>query len=153
TVWFAEFCPVVIERPQFWTAIANDTECNSVIRRASVMKLIDRHAKPGMTLSAFGRLLDNPHWLKKADLTDWTDAPLGGWIPATIDPNHRSSTFSFRVFPNLPGDVYAVYFRVSGQLDRDTLWQTFQKSDQFTDGIILEIATSAGRNNLNWRRS
>jgi hypothetical protein len=151
--WLTDVCPVGIEPPQFWTAIANDTDRDNVIRRISVIRLINRHATAGMTLTAFCRLLDNPNWLNKTDFTNWNEAILGGWIPAEID-RKNSTTFCFRVFPDIPGDVYAVYFRVSGKMDVDTLWTLFhgERPAHFTDATVLEIATSAGRDNLHWQR-
>jgi hypothetical protein len=146
-------CPLAMEPSQFWTAIANDTNRSSSTRRIAVIRLVDRHAKAGMTLTAFCRLLDNPSWLNKKDITNWNKAWLLGLIPVDI-VHENSTTFSFLVFSGLPGDVYAVYFRVSGEIDVETLWQLFhgEKPAHFKDATIVEIATSAGRGHLHLQK-
>lgn len=147
-----ETCTVVVEPPQFWAAIANDPSIERATRRMAVIRLFDRHAQPGMTLTAFARLLDNPQWLHKRDFTNWNEAVIGGWIPLAID-RQNSTSFCFRVFPGIPGDSSAVYFRVSGRMDVDRLCQLFhgQKPARFTEATILEIAASAGRDRLHWQ--
>lgn len=152
-MWLFGWSPFLIEGPQFWAAIAKDTAIEKSLRRTAVIRLADRHARPGMTLTAFSSLFDNPNWLSKEDFTNWNEAVLGGWIPVDID-REKSTTFCFRILPELPGDIYGVYFRVSGRMDVDTLWQLFHghKSDRYNKATILEIATSAGRDNIYWQR-
>jgi hypothetical protein len=143
--WLSDARPAVIEPPQFWAAIANNRDLDEATRRLAVIRLIDRHAKPGMTLTAFSRLLGSSNWLKKADFTNWNEAFLSGWIPLAID-RERSTTFCFRVFPDIPGDVEAVYFQVSGKMDVDTLWRLFRGEfpASSADPEVLEIATASG---------
>ena len=61
--WVIDNCPVVIEPPQFWTATANDNHQADAVRRDSVIRLINRHATPGMTLTAFGHLFGVAGWV------------------------------------------------------------------------------------------
>src|SRR5262249_27152219 len=139
--WLINPSPAVIEPPQFWTAIANNTRQDDATRRMAVIRLINRHSSAGMTLSEFNRLLANPNWLNKADLINWNEVvAFGGWIPVKID-RESSTTFCFRLFSDIPGDCYAVYFRVSGKMDVDILWKLFhgEKPDHFTDATVLEI--------------
>jgi hypothetical protein len=151
--WLSDAFPMVIEPPPFWTAIANNTEIDDASRRLAVIRLVDRHAAEGMRLTAFTRLFDNPNWLKKTDFTNWNETGLCGWIPVKID-RKNSTTFCFRVFSDIPGDVHAVYFRVSGEVDAATLWMLFhgEKPARSIDATVLEIATSAGRLNLHCRK-
>ena len=142
----------LFETPQLWADIANDKHIGDGTRRIAVIRMADRHARPGMTFTAFCSLFDNPNWLSKEDFTNWNKAVLAGYIPVGID-DENSTTFCFRVFPDLPGDTYAVYFRVSGQMDVDTLWQFFHgaNDERFNKAKILEVAASAGRDNLCWQ--
>jgi hypothetical protein len=137
-------CPVVLEPPSFWTAIANNPAIDAVIRRHCVIELVDRHAHPGMKLADFARLFGKPNWLNETVIS-WNKVAMCGHIPVDIDS--KSTTFSFRLFPELPGDVEAVYFRVAGQLDGETCLKLIrgQQSDCFTDAVVLEVVTSTGR--------
>lgn len=136
--------PIVVESPSFWTAIANNPNTETNIRRKCVRELIKRHAVVGMSLTDFTRLLDKPIWLKHSDYTNWNNVPLGGYIPVHVDFDKKNTVFCFRVFPELPGDVEAVYFRVSGNLDVEDVEQLMQGTNlpRLKGARILEIAVS-----------
>ncbi len=69
----------LLETPQLWADIANDKHIGDGTRRIAVILLADRHARPGMTLTAFCSLFDNPNWLSKEDFTNWNKAVLAAW--------------------------------------------------------------------------
>jgi hypothetical protein len=143
--WLVGCCPVVFEPPAFWTATASNAEVEATTRRFCITRLVDRHARPGMRLTDFARLFDKAPWLNES-IINWNMVAFCGWIPVAID-HPTSTTFSFRLFPELPGDVEAVYFRIAGQLDGETCRQLLhgQKPDGFMDAVILEVATAPGR--------
>jgi hypothetical protein len=146
-VWLVGSSSVVFEPPTFWAAVANDPGVDAATRRSCVMRLVDRHATPGMTLADFARLLDKPNWLKMEDFTNCNEAFLGGYIPVEI--HHKiNTTFCFRVLPEPNGEApAAVYFRVSGQVTTDACFQVMRglKPECLANVTVLELATSGGR--------
>src|SRR4051794_24400473 len=85
SAWLSDADAAVIEPPRLWAAVANNPERDAAARWLAVIRLVNRLARPGMTLTAFARLLGSPAWLSKADFTNWNEASLSGWIPVPID--------------------------------------------------------------------
>jgi hypothetical protein len=131
---------LVSQPPQFWSAIANSTECDAGTRYAAIVNLVNMHARPGMSVTAFIHLLDNPNWLKKTDLINWNMVGGSYYIPLELDED--STPFSIQI----PGHGAAIYFRVAGQMDVDTLWKLAheERMVDFADSTVLEITTSVG---------
>lgn len=146
-------CPV-IEPPQLWSAIANNTALDDTARRMAVIHLINRHASPGMPLTEFRRLLDKPNWLQNTFI-NWNNCVLCGFIPCEIRSD-TCTTFGFGMFPGASGDPGCVYFRVSGKMDEESIYAILKgELADHAEATVLEIATiRSGRDSLflKWKR-
>jgi hypothetical protein len=132
--------PVVTERPEFLSAIANNPQVDLATRRDCVMRLVKQHCQKGMSLGDFARLLNNPNWLPKCAVQNWNQSFLSGLIPLDINPT--STTFSINVFPEAPGDKRLIYFRVKGTISAADCWLVLTGTEHGASASrpVLEVA-------------
>jgi hypothetical protein len=93
------------EPPEFWSAIANDTNYGVAHRQRAVLQLFARHFKPGMTIHQIALLLNHPTWLVQEGCNFYSmgSPPPGGdddnWACVSIffhDPQPAMIWFGFR---------------------------------------------------------
>jgi hypothetical protein len=88
--------PVAIEKPQFWSDIADSGAYTDARRRWAVLQLFDRYLTPQSTIKDFGKLLGSPTWLKQDQIV-YLEIPKSGNVarpfvapgphfPADLDP-------------------------------------------------------------------
>jgi hypothetical protein len=132
----------VTEPPDFWTRVANSAEYTKRHRRVAVIELFRRHVKPGMSLAELGDVLDRAIWLNECTVTAletvYAIIPLrGGVLPGA---------FAILVFPEIPGDMWRIYLRVSEHLEVDTFLSALRGEDveeRVADTRIIEIGIDA----------
>jgi hypothetical protein len=73
--WLSVLTACSFESPQLCSAQANRYCVSECYRKYCVKQLLFRHVRPGMSVSQFARLLDNPVWLEDRDVRD------GFWTP------------------------------------------------------------------------
>jgi hypothetical protein len=128
----------VTEPAQFWVNIANDSAYGMVHRRYCIFQLFKRHVPPGSKLSELYPRLNGPKWLRDEDVAIF--GTLGGKIP--VKWTFEDTVFCLRVFPDLPGDVWAIYLRISGKIDCDVfikLLRGERVDPQFRNAKVLEV--------------
>ncbi len=107
----------VKESPLFWTTIASDLSYKEEHRRLCVYELFVRHVAVRMSLFDLSKILDSPNWLKRDDID--VVGPVYDHIPVGKLPGN--TVVVIRIFPQLAGDVWGVYLRVSGSLSKDQI--------------------------------
>jgi hypothetical protein len=104
--------PTAPESPRILSGIANCSWAPPAIREWCVIRLIERHAKPGMTLDELTRLLDHPTWLSK-DYVDYTELRiLTGHFPVGIEPGQTTVAIDIKI-PNR-NNYRSLWIRLSG---------------------------------------
>lgn len=134
----------VTESAQFWVDMANSEQYGQDHRRQTVFQLFKRHVSPGLTLAELAQILDNPGWLANEDIAVVT--ALTGEIP--VKWTLEDTVFVLSVFPALADgryDHWAIYLRVSGQVDRESFISLLRggpASEEVKQARVLEIALS-----------
>lgn len=105
----------VSEPPSFWTAIASDDSYSRFHRRQSVFQLFYRHIRPGMTLADLARVVGQPTWLSRINVTAVED--LGGHIPVALSSDRTVLVFDILPDPMPNSDHWQVYLSVTGAVD------------------------------------
>jgi hypothetical protein len=95
------------EPPEFWSAIANNTNYSFDHRTRAALQLFARHFKPGMTIHEIAPLLDHPNWLVPAGCNFFW---MGGHPPGgDLDDSWAWACIFFND-PNVP-QAAAIWFR------------------------------------------
>jgi len=149
-ITFTGFFPTS-EPPGFWTALANSSTVAKKYRNYCVSQLFRRHVGAGMTLSALARVLNEPTWLRHAQVSAFEDELMsdpnaniitllrnGPRIP--VHSRHGDTVLVLRVFCDTENRS-VIYLHFSGRLDPQTFTQAIKgKPDPVTaDSILLEV--------------
>ena len=126
--------------PEFLAMLANNPLLGREGRVQCIHHLVGCYVSPGMKLSEVGRILRHPTWLDEREIYIYNGGAFAGFIPVNVTQD--STTFNFRVFPDLENRMGAVYFRVSGRIKRDDIVRLLQgeQAANNEDPTILELA-------------
>ena len=115
----------VLESPQFWSRIANDSTYSDEQRRLSILQLFKRHIKPGTKLSQVYSVLGDAEWLNVTNIT--IIRAIGGAIPIEFRTN--AIPVVIKLLPNetegrtsWTGPASTLWLSVEGKLKIEELY-------------------------------
>jgi hypothetical protein len=114
----AAVLPAAPEPPVLLSTLANCAAAPACVREWCIIRLVNEHARDGMTLEQTARLLDRPTWLEKRGL-NYSRMIVAGYIPVGVERGQTTIAVGVAVLSE--DRRCTLWIRIAGQVDPEDL--------------------------------